>query len=139
MDDPRPYVQMAAVIRKQILDGDLQQGDPTPTITELAATYGHARPTCAHALHMLEAEGFVTRIPGHGYFVGQVTTGANIMVTVNANDAMTKEELHVQHEVHNKGKLTEEHHFFVRVPGCNVPRVYFIMGRDDARELKAHI
>jgi DNA-binding GntR family transcriptional regulator len=67
--DPRAYVRLAARLRRQIADGTLQQGMPTPSITSLCQELGHARQTCAKALRILEDEGLVTRIPGLGYFV----------------------------------------------------------------------
>jgi hypothetical protein len=86
MDDPRTYKQIAADLRRQIYDGTLKPGDPTPSITTLSQTYGHARPTCAHALHELEAEGLVIRIPGHGYFVSSSTPkmgGSNMKLHIS--------------------------------------------------------
>ena len=67
--DPRAYVRLAAILRRQITDGSLRPGDRAPSITRLSHEHGHARPTCGKALRMLEGEGLVTRIPGLGYFV----------------------------------------------------------------------
>jgi ribosomal protein S19E (S16A) len=67
--DPRAYVRLAAMLRRQIADGTLAAGMPTPSITTLSQQYGHARQTCAKALRTLEDEGLLTRIPGLGYYV----------------------------------------------------------------------
>ena len=67
--DPRAYVRLAALIRRDIANGTLQPGMPTPSITTLSQQYGHARQTCAKALRVLEDEGLLTRIPGLGYYV----------------------------------------------------------------------
>lgn len=67
--DPRAYVKLAASLRKEIADGTLAPGMPTPSITTLSQRYGHARQTCAKALRMLEDEGLLTRVPGLGYYV----------------------------------------------------------------------
>jgi DNA-binding GntR family transcriptional regulator len=67
--DPRAYVRLAARLRRQIADGTLPQGMPTPSITSLCQELGHARQTCAKALRILEDEGLVNRVPGLGYFV----------------------------------------------------------------------
>ena len=67
--DPRAYVRLAARLRRQIADGTLGQGMPTPSITSLCQELGHARQTCAKALRILEEEGLVNRVPGLGYFV----------------------------------------------------------------------
>jgi DNA-binding GntR family transcriptional regulator len=67
--DPRAYVRLAADLRKEITDGTLPVGKPTPSITTLSQRYGHARQTCAKALRLLEDEGLLTRVPGLGYYV----------------------------------------------------------------------
>jgi DNA-binding GntR family transcriptional regulator len=72
--DPRKYVQLASLLRGQILDGTLRPGDCAPSITTLAAEHGGwARQTCAKALRMLEAEGLLLRVHGLGYFINDPT------------------------------------------------------------------
>ena len=73
--DPRAYVRLAARIRRDIAEGKLAPGNPTPSITTLSQQYGHARQTCAKALRVLEDEGLLVRIPGLGYYV-KGTTGS---------------------------------------------------------------
>ena len=67
--DPRAYVKLAARLRREIADGTLAPGMPTPSITTLTQEYGHARQTCAKALRVLVDEGLLTRVPGLGYYV----------------------------------------------------------------------
>jgi GntR family transcriptional regulator len=67
--DPRAYMRLAALVRQQITDGTLKPGRPAPPITRLSQEHGHARATCGKALHMLEDEGLLTRMPGLGYYV----------------------------------------------------------------------
>jgi DNA-binding GntR family transcriptional regulator len=67
--DPRPYVRLAARLRKDILNGALAPGHPVPSITTLSREFGHARPTCSKALQLLEQEELVIRVPGLGYYV----------------------------------------------------------------------
>ena len=75
--DPRAYVRLAARLRREIAEGKLTPGMPTPSITTLSQQYGHARQTCAKALRTLEDEGLLTRIPGLGYYVtGTTETGS---------------------------------------------------------------
>ncbi len=69
LTDPRAYVRLAEIVRRQIIDGTLEPGRPAPSITRLSQEHGHARPTCGKALRMLKGEGLLTRIPGLGYFV----------------------------------------------------------------------
>lgn len=68
-EDPRAYVRLANLLRQQIADGTLQRGQPTPSITTLTQDHGVARQTAAKALHTLEAEDLVYRVPGLGYYV----------------------------------------------------------------------
>jgi DNA-binding GntR family transcriptional regulator len=67
--DPRAYRRLAAMIRREISDGRLGRGQPTPSITRLSSEYGHARQTCSKALRVLERERVVERFPGLGYYV----------------------------------------------------------------------
>lgn len=67
--DPRAYVRLAAMLRKQIVDGTLRSGQPTPSITTLTQEHGVARQTAAKALGLLGKEGLVHRVPGLGYYV----------------------------------------------------------------------
>ena len=71
-------MRLAARLRREIAEGTLAPGMPTPSITTLSQQYGHARQTCARALRTLEDEGLVTRIPGLGYYVTRTTeTGSS--------------------------------------------------------------
>ena len=72
--DPRPYVRLAARLRKDILNGALAPGHPVPSITTLSRESGHARPTCSKALQLLEQEELLIRVPGLGYYVARNLT-----------------------------------------------------------------
>jgi len=67
--DPRAYIRLAAELRKQITEGKLPPGSPTPSITTLTQDHGHARQTCAKALRLLVDEGLLIRYPVLGYYV----------------------------------------------------------------------
>jgi GntR family transcriptional regulator len=67
--DPRIYLRIAADLRQRIEAGELEAGQPVPSITTLTQQWQVARETAAHALTTLEAEGLVRRYPGKGYFV----------------------------------------------------------------------
>jgi hypothetical protein len=69
LTDPRAHMRLAAIVRKQIIDGKLRPGGPALSITFLSQEHGHARPTCSRAMRILEDEGLLTRIPGLGYYV----------------------------------------------------------------------
>ncbi len=67
--DPRLYLRIAAGIRQRIAAGELEPGQPAPSITSLCQEWEVARETAAHALRTLEGEGLVRRYPGRGYYV----------------------------------------------------------------------
>jgi DNA-binding GntR family transcriptional regulator len=67
--DPRIYVRIAADLRRKIETGELEPGQPAPSITTLTQEWSVARETAAHALTTLESEGLVRRYPGRGYYV----------------------------------------------------------------------
>lgn len=69
VNDPRAYIRLAVLVRKQIAAGELQPGDPAPSITELVEENNHARQTCSKALRLLVDEGLLYRVPGLGYYV----------------------------------------------------------------------
>jgi DNA-binding GntR family transcriptional regulator len=67
-DDPRRYVQIAATLRREMLDGQLKPGSMV-TITRICQETGHSRQTCGKAMGILADEGLIKRIPGLGYYV----------------------------------------------------------------------
>ncbi|WP_327374968.1 winged helix-turn-helix domain-containing protein [Streptomyces sp. NBC_01216] len=69
-DDPRPaYLQIAAALREQILDGRLEPGSRLPSGRELAKEFGTALMTAQNALRVLRDEGLVSPQQGRGVFV----------------------------------------------------------------------
>jgi len=67
--DPRKYMQVAAELRDMIRTGELAPGARTPSVAAYRARTGYARQTIAKAMQMLETEGLLRRVPGHGYLV----------------------------------------------------------------------
>lgn len=63
------YQHVAALIRKQLLGGELLPGDRLPSIEALAQTYGVAVVTVRQALALLEEEKLIERRHGKGTFV----------------------------------------------------------------------
>ncbi len=74
--DPRAYVRLAALIRQQIADGTLSRGARLPSIAILRRDHGHSRQTVGKAMHLLEDEGLIYRVPGLGYYVSAITAAA---------------------------------------------------------------
>lgn len=72
-EDGTPYyVQLAAIIRRQIADGVWKVGDRLPTLKHLVATVGVSPMTVRHALATLETEGLIRAERGRGTFVSAV-------------------------------------------------------------------
>jgi excisionase family DNA binding protein len=68
VDDPRPYLHIAANLREKLGDGTFKPGDPV-LLDELLRDHGVSRQTAAKALRVLADEGLLTRYPGLGYRV----------------------------------------------------------------------
>jgi DNA-binding GntR family transcriptional regulator len=67
--DPRAYMRLAALIREQIADGRLVPGGQLPSIAVLRREQGNSRQTVGKAMHVLQDEGLIYRVPGLGYYV----------------------------------------------------------------------
>lgn len=63
------YVQVANVIRADIISGKLAPRDPVPSAKQLTQQYEVARGTADKALHLIAAEGYIRAVPGRGYYV----------------------------------------------------------------------
>ena len=63
------YQQLATIIRKQVLYGDIKPGEKLPSEYELVNQYGISRSSVRQALEILAAEGLVERVHGKGNFV----------------------------------------------------------------------
>jgi DNA-binding GntR family transcriptional regulator len=68
-DTAHMYERIAAVLREQILSGELGWGERLPTQEVISDTYGVSRIVARHALDILEAEGLIDRVKGGGAFV----------------------------------------------------------------------
>ncbi|HTX27651.1 MAG TPA: winged helix-turn-helix domain-containing protein [Streptosporangiaceae bacterium] len=75
--DPRAYMRLAAIVRQQISEGTLTGGTQLPSIAVLRREYGHSRQTVGKAMHVLEDEGLIYRVPGLGYYVSATTVAAS--------------------------------------------------------------
>ena len=64
-----PYRQIAADLRRKIVDGDLGPDDKLPSARELMETYGVATQTVQNAFRLLRAEDLIYSIQGRGTFV----------------------------------------------------------------------
>lgn len=67
--DPRIYVRILDSVKNDIDRGILGRGKPCSSIGDLCGKFGCGRQTVGKALSLLEAEGYLVRIPGLGYYV----------------------------------------------------------------------
>lgn len=63
------YEQISKQIKSQIISGDLQAGDPLPSIRNLAKELQISVITTKKAYETLEKEGFLDSVTGRGTFV----------------------------------------------------------------------
>jgi GntR family transcriptional regulator len=64
-----PYLQLAAIIRKEIKSGDLKRGARLPSIMKMAEQYGVAQITVQKAIQVLKDEELIIAYQGYGTFV----------------------------------------------------------------------
>lgn len=65
------YEQIAAQVRDAVATGELASGEQLPSIRALAAQLRISAITTKRAYQDLEAQGYVTTIPGKGCFVAE--------------------------------------------------------------------
>ena len=63
------YEQIKTSIKQQIYDGDLKDGDPLPSIRQLAKELNISMITTKRAYDDLEQSGLIYTIPGKGTFI----------------------------------------------------------------------
>ena len=69
------YDQIAEQLRRQILEGSLEQGAALPSIRNLARDLRVSVITTKRAYEELEVEGLIDTVPGKGSFVAQAGPG----------------------------------------------------------------
>jgi GntR family transcriptional regulator len=65
------YEQIVQQVRRQILSGELQEGEPLPSIRALAKDLRISVITTRRAYDELEREGYIRTVAGKGSFVGR--------------------------------------------------------------------
>ena len=66
------HAEVAAVVRHQIMSGELASGARLPALRELSEQLGVARMTVVQAMNTLEEEGLIEKHSGRGTFVKEV-------------------------------------------------------------------
>jgi GntR family transcriptional regulator len=85
------YAQITRQIKAKILNGELQQGDALPSIRLLAKELRISVITTKRAYEDLEADGFITTMPGRGSFVAPQNPA------LHREESLKQMEEHLQH------------------------------------------
>ena len=103
------YAQITRQIKAKILNGELQQGDALPSIRLLAkrAVAKELRIsviTTKRAYEDLEADGFITTMPGRGSFVAPQNPA------LHREESLKQMEEHLQHAIDaaRRGGITKD-------------------------------
>ena len=98
------YAQITRQIKAKILNGELQQGDALPSIRLLAKELRISVITTKRAYEDLEADGFITTMPGRGSFV------APQHPALHREESLKQMEEHLQHAIDaaRRGGITKD-------------------------------
>lgn len=103
--DARPiYEQLRQQIRKSILSGELKEGEALPSIRALAKDLRISVITTKRAYEDLEADGFITTMPGRGSFVAPQNPA------LHREESLKQMEEHLQHAIDaaRRGGITKD-------------------------------
>ncbi|MEM6386403.1 MAG: GntR family transcriptional regulator [Pseudomonadota bacterium] len=79
------HAEVAAVLRHQIMSGELPSGAKLPALRELTERLGVARMTVVQAMNTLEDEGLIEKQSGRGTFVKDVKLPARLTLQMKAD------------------------------------------------------
>lgn len=98
------YAQITRQIKAKILNGELQQGDALPSIRLLAKELRISVITTKRAYEDLEADGFITTMPGRGSFVAPQSPA------LHREESLKQMEEHLQHAIDaaRRGGITKD-------------------------------
>lgn len=98
------YAQITRQIKAKILNGELQQGDALPSIRLLAKELRISVITTKRAYEDLEADGFITTMPGRGSFVAPQNP------PLHREESLKQMEEHLQHAIDaaRRGGITKD-------------------------------
>ena len=89
------YAQITRQIKQQILSGALHPGDALPSIRLLAKELRISVITTKRAYEDLEADGFITTMPGRGSFVAPQNPA------LHREESLKQMEEHLQHGLYD--------------------------------------
>lgn len=90
------YRQIEGDLERDVRTGVLKPGERLPTEHEIGRRYGVSRITAQAAIKSLVTKGLVTRRPGRGTFVAQVTTERNLLSFLNLMLGEDEREIRVE-------------------------------------------
>lgn len=98
------YAQITRQIKAKILNGELQQGDALPSIRLLAKELRISVITTKRAYEDLEADGFITTMPGRCSFVAPQNPA------LHREESLKQMEEHLQHAIDaaRRGGITKD-------------------------------
>lgn len=98
------YEQIVMQMKDLILAGDLQEGQQLPSIRALASDLRISVITTKRAYEDLEADGFITTIPGRGSFVAPQNPA------LHREESLKQMEEHLQHAIDaaRRGGITKD-------------------------------
>ena len=98
------YAQITRQIKAKILNGELQQGDALPSIRLLAKELRISVITTKRAYEDLEADVFITTMPGRGCFVAPQNPA------LHREESLKQMEEHLQHAIDaaRRGGITKD-------------------------------
>ena len=103
--NPSPiYEQIASQIKAAIMDGSLAPGEQLPSIRGLANSLRVSVITTKRAYEDLEADGFITTMPGRGSFVAPQNPA------LHREESLKQMEEHLQHAIDaaRRGGITKD-------------------------------
>lgn len=86
------YIQLAATLRRKILDGEIASGQALPSERQLCEILSASRVTVRKATELLIAEGLLTRRQGSGTFVNQRIEAPGSYLSSFSEDAEARGE-----------------------------------------------
>lgn len=78
------HVEVAELLRRQILSGKIKAGDRLPALNEMSEKFGIARMTIRQAMDALEDEGLIERYAGKGTFAREISLPARQKLNMKA-------------------------------------------------------
>jgi GntR family transcriptional regulator len=87
---PTPlYVQLADILREQIVNSGSEEGSALPSEPDLMETYKVSRTTVRQALTLLTDENIIVKVQGKGSFVQKPAISQDLMALQTINEVLT--------------------------------------------------